>query len=214
MAHRVFAGERLVVASHNRGKVREIAALVGPFGVATLSARELGLPEPEETGKTFAENALIKAHAAAGPTNLPALGDDSGLAVEALNGAPGIYSARWAGPGRDFAGAMRKIEAMLADRRATGARDRRASFICALALAWPDGHAEVFEASVAGRLVYPWRGRQGFGYDPMFQPEGHAQTFAEMAPEEKHRISHRARAFAKLMRQVFQRPSDIGTPAL
>ncbi|MEG9883176.1 MAG: RdgB/HAM1 family non-canonical purine NTP pyrophosphatase [Hyphomicrobiales bacterium] len=213
MAHRVFAGERLVVASHNRGKLREIAALTDSLGLVTLSAGELGLPEPEETGKTFAENALIKAHAAAKRANLPALGDDSGLAVEALNGAPGIYSARWAGPRKDFAGAMDKIETMLADRRATGARDRKASFICALALAWPDGHVEVFEGSVAGRLVYPWRGRQGFGYDPMFQPEGHAQTFAEMAPEEKHEISHRARAFAKLMRQVFQGSRDVGTQA-
>lgn len=197
MARR-FEGGRLVVASHNAGKVREIRALLEPFGADVVSAGDLNLPEPEETGTTFAANAELKALAAAQAANLPALSDDSGLAVEALGGAPGIYSARWAGPGKDFGVAMERIERELA-----GHDDRRAHFICALTLAWPDGHRETFEGRVDGTLVWPPRGEAGFGYDPVFQPEGHAVTFAEMDPAAKHAMSHRARAFAQLVAACF-----------
>ena len=190
MARRL-AEDRLVIASHNPGKVTEIADLLRPFGVAVVSAGELGLEEPEETGATFAENAALKARAAATVSGLPALSDDSGLAVEALGGDPGIYSARWAGPEKDFGVAMGKVEAALA-----GKSDRRAHFICALALGWPDGHVEIFEGRVDGTLVWPPRGDRGFGYDPVFLPDGGALTFGEMDPDAKHRISHRARAFA------------------
>ncbi|MGC2854628.1 RdgB/HAM1 family non-canonical purine NTP pyrophosphatase [Novispirillum sp. DQ9] len=201
MARR-FEGGRLVVASHNAGKVREIRELLAPFGADVVSAGELDLPEPEETGTTFAANAELKALAAAQAAGLPALSDDSGLAVEALGGAPGIYSARWAGPSKDFGMAMRRIEDELA-----GQDDRRAHFVCALTLAWPDGHCETFEGRVDGTLVWPPRGQKGFGYDPVFQPEGHAITFAEMEPAAKHAMSHRARAFALLVAACFRTAS-------
>lgn len=197
MARR-FAGGALVVASHNPGKVREIDDLLRPYGIATKGAAALGLPEPEETGATFVANAELKARAAARAAGLPALADDSGLAVAALDGAPGIYSARWAGPDKDFALAMRKVEDALA-----GKPDRAAEFVAALALAWPDGHCESFEGRVSGALVWPPRGTRGFGYDPMFRPDGLALTFGEMDPDAKHAISHRARAFAKLTEACF-----------
>lgn len=187
---RLAAGDRLVIASHNAGKVREIAALVEPHGVTVVSAAALGLPEPEETGATFAENAILKAEAAAEAADLPALADDSGLAVTALGGDPGIHSARWAGPSRDFAAAMQRVEDAL-----QGKADRSAHFVCALALAWPGGGTAVFEGRVDGQLVWPPRGDQGFGYDPVFLPDGHSDTFGEMDPAAKHAISHRAAAF-------------------
>jgi len=190
---------KLVIASHNPGKLREIDDLLRPYGVATVGAAALGLVEPEETCATFAENAALKARAAAGVARLPALSDDSGLAVAALGGEPGIYSARWAGPKKDFQIAMRKVEDAL-----QGKSDRRAAFVCALALAWPDGECEVFEGRVEGTLVWPPRGAAGFGYDPMFMPEGGTLTFGEMAPAAKHAISHRARAFAKLIAARFK----------
>jgi XTP/dITP diphosphohydrolase len=192
-------GSRIVIASHNPGKVREIGELLQPLGFSVVSAGELGLPEPEETGTTFAENALIKARAAAAASGLPALADDSGLCVDALDGAPGIHSARWGGPEKDFAMAMRLIEEKLQAAGATTPDRRRAHFVCALALAWPDGEARVFEGEVHGRLVWPPRGEKGFGYDPVFVPEGHELTFAEMEPEKKHAMSHRARAFERLI---------------
>ena len=193
MARRL-AGGRLVVASHNAGKVREISELLAPWPMEIASAAELGLPEPEETGDSFAANAALKAAAAADAAGRPALADDSGLAVEALGGAPGIRSARWAGPERDFAGAMARVhEAMGA------ASDRRARFVCALALAWPDGHAEIFEGTVSGSIVWPPRGARGFGYDPIFVADGDTATFGEIAPEDKHAKSHRADAFRQLV---------------
>ena len=192
-------GARLVVASHNPGKVREIDDLLRPLGVAALSAGELGLPEPVEDGATFAENALIKARAAASASGLPALADDSGLCVDALGGEPGIHSARWGGPDKDFAMAMRKVEDRLQEAGATTPERRKAHFACALALAWPDGEAEVFEGQVHGHLVWPPRGEKGFGYDPVFQPNGHDITFAQMDPRKKHAMSHRARAFEKFL---------------
>jgi XTP/dITP diphosphohydrolase len=198
MARHLYGG-RLVIASHNPGKVREIDALLGPLGVTVVAAAELGLPEPEETGATFSANAEIKARAAAAGSGLPALADDSGLAVAALDGAPGIFSARWAGPDKDFAVAMRRVEDAL-----SGQADRRAQFVCALALCWPDGHCEIFEGTVDGDLIWPARGSWGFGYDPMFVPEGHDITFGEMDPEHKHRISHRAAAFRKLVEGCFK----------
>jgi XTP/dITP diphosphohydrolase len=189
--------ERLVIASHNSGKVREIGALLAPFGVEAVSAAALGLPEPEETGHDFAANAALKARAAAVGARCPALADDSGLVVPALGGEPGIHSARWAGPARDFGDAMARVNARLTDTD-----DRRAHFVCALALAWPDGHVEAFEGTIHGALVWPPRGDGGFGYDPIFVPEGHmeacGQTFGEMDPAAKDAISHRAQAFAKL----------------
>jgi len=196
---RHFDGSRLVIASHNPGKIREIDALLGPLGVAVVSVADLGLPEPEENGATFPANAEIKARAAADGSGLPALADDSGLAVAALDGAPGILSARWAGPDKDFAVAMRRVEDAL-----SGEPDRRAHFVCALALCWPDGHCEIFEGTVDGRLVWPPRGSRGFGYDPIFVPEGYDITFGEMDPEHKHRISHRADAFHKLVEGCFE----------
>jgi XTP/dITP diphosphohydrolase len=186
---------RLIIASHNDGKIIEINALVSPFGIAAVSAKKLDLNDPEETGKTFAENAIIKARAAADASNLPALGDDSGLAVAALDGAPGIYSARWAGEPRDFDYAMKRIEAKLTE---SGAQDPSARFVCALCLAWPDGGEEVFEGEVTGTLTFPPRGDNGFGYDPIFIPDGYDITFGEMAPAAKHAMSHRADAFRKL----------------
>ncbi len=196
---RRFTEGRLVIASHNAGKVREIGELLAPFGVEVVSAGALGLAEPEETGTTFVANAELKAHAAARAANLPALADDSGLAVESLGGDPGIYSARWAGPGKDFAAAMALVNDKL------GANpDRGGRFVCALALAWPDGHCETFEGVVEGDLVWPPRGTAGFGYDPMFQPKGRAETFGEMDPAAKHEISHRADAFRKLVAACFK----------
>lgn len=187
---------KLVVASHNPGKVKEIAALLGPNGIEPVSAGSLGLPEPEETGTTFAANAELKALLAADLSGMPALADDSGLCVEALGLEPGIFSARWAGPDKDFGFAMRLVEDHL--ERVGPEAGRDAFFMCALAVAWPDGHLEVFEGRVDGVLVWPPRGSRGFGYDPMFVPNGYDQTFGEMDPDEKHRISHRAAAFAKL----------------
>lgn len=197
------AGDRLVVASHNEGKVREINELIEPFGVVAVSAGELGLPEPEETGLTFADNAILKAVAAANTSGEMALSDDSGLAVDALEGAPGIYSARWAGPEKDFSLAMRNVEEKLQALGATGPEDRKAHFVCALCLANADGATEVFEGRVHGRLVWPPRGTSGFGYDPVFQPDGYDITFGEMDPAAKHAISHRAVAFGKLIAAVF-----------
>lgn len=198
VAARRFAGKRLVVATHNQGKLAEIADLIRPFGVDALSAGALGLAEPEETGNSFEANARLKAEAAMLASGLPALADDSGLVVPALGGEPGIYSARWAGPARDFALAMETVEARLAC-----IQDRRASFVAVLALAWPDRHCELFRGEVHGHLVWPPRGALGFGYDPMFQPTGHALTFGEMPPAAKHRMSHRARAFAALVAACF-----------
>ena len=219
--HRQLTG-RVVIATHNPGKLAEMRELLAPYGIETLSAGELKLPEPEETGTDFAANARIKAQAAARAAQLPAFADDSGLAVEALGGEPGIYSARWAGPDKDFAAAMKLIEGKL---NALMTTDRRAHFIAALCLAWPDGHLEEFEGRVEGRLVWPPRGDKGFGYDPMFQPEGFEETFGEMSALDKHGLpppvrhqaervpvsrpdgapnekgkglSHRARAFVKL----------------
>lgn len=199
---------KLVIASHNQGKVREIRALLSAYGIEPVSAGELGLPEPEETGTTFAENALLKAHAAAQGAGLPALADDSGLCVAALDGAPGVYTADWAetksfegGPGRDWYMAMGKVEGKLAELGPE--TDRSAYFTCTLALAWPDGHAEIFEGRVHGSLTWPPRGVMGFGYDPVFVPTGRSETFAELDPSEKHAISHRADAFAKLVDAVF-----------
>lgn len=186
---------RLVVASHNAGKVREIAALLAPLGVEAVSAASLGLPEPEETETTFAGNAALKARAAAVASGLPALSDDSGLEVAALGGAPGVYSARWA-PNKDFGAAMQRVrEEMLSAR----AGDESARFVCALALAQPGGDVEVFEGEARGRIVWPPRGEKGFGYDPIFEPAGHARTFGEMSHEEKLPLTHRARAFEKLL---------------
>lgn len=188
--------KRIVVASHNKGKVREIADLLRPFGIEPVSAAELDLPEPEETETTFKGNALLKARAAASAAGMPALADDSGLAVSALNDDPGIYSARWAGPEKDFGLAMQKVEDAL---EAGGSDDRSARFVCALALCWPDGEETVFEGTVEGSLVWPPKGDRGFGYDPVFVPTGRDITFAEMDPAEKHAISHRADAFRQLL---------------
>ena len=195
---RKFTGDELVIATHNQGKVREIAALIGPYVPRIVSAGELGLPEPDETEHTFVGNAALKAAAAAKASGKPALADDSGLAVNALGGEPGIYSARWAGVDKDFDMAMALVNAKLALYA-----DRSAAFICALAFAWPDGHIETFEGRIDGALVYPPRGTQGFGYDPMFIPEGYDLTFGEMDPAQKHAISHRARAFAAMVDFVF-----------
>lgn len=193
---RLTRGTRLVVASHNLGKVREIRDLVGPYGLDVVSAGDLGLPEPEETGTTFAANAELKALASARAAGLPALSDDSGLEVEALGGAPGIYSARWAGPTKDFALAMAEVHRQLEAKGATSPAQRRANFTAALCLAWPDGETRTFEGKVFGHLVWPPRGTRGFGYDPMFLADGERLTFGEMEPAAKHAISHRARAFA------------------
>lgn len=200
-AHRRITG-RIVIATHNPGKLKELRELLSPYGIEAVSAGELGLPEPEETGASFRANARIKAQAAADAAKLPAFADNSGLAVEALDGAPGIHSARWAGADKDFAGAMAKIDDLLREKKAG---DRRAHFVSALCVAWPDGHLEEFEGRVDGTLVFPPRGTAGFGYDPIFLPEGHTRTFGEMTADEKHGLppkgkglSHRARAFQKL----------------
>lgn len=196
---RHFDDQKLVIASHNPGKVREIADLLRPFGVDVVSAGDLDLPEPIETEDTFVGNALLKANAAAKASGLPALADDSGLAVDALDGAPGIYSARWAGPDKDFMVAMKLVEELM-----RGTEDRAAKFVCALALAWPDGHTEVFEGTVAGDITWPPVGDKGFGYDPIFIAEGESITFAEMEPERKHAMSHRAHAFRQLVAACFK----------
>lgn len=187
---------RVVVASHNAGKVREIAALLTPLGVEVVSAGELGLPEPEETEATFAGNAALKAKAAAQGSGLPALADDSGLEVFALDRAPGVFSARWAGPGRDFRAAMARVWGALQEK---SAEDLSARFVCVLALAQPDGAVDTFEGEARGRIVWPPRGEHGFGYDPIFVPDGHERTFGEMRHEEKLPLTHRARAFEKLL---------------
>lgn len=198
MTRRLKNGETLVIASHNRGKVREIGALLFPFGIKAISAADLSLPEPEETGDSFAANAHLKASLAAKQSGFAALADDSGLAVDALGGAPGIYSARWAGEKKDFAAAMERIHREIGDNS-----NRHARFACALCLAWPDGEAENFEGVVEGSLVWPPRGTNGFGYDPLFVPEGDHRTFGEMEPLEKDAISHRARAFSALVKVCF-----------
>ena len=191
----------LVLATHNPGKVREIAELMAPYAVHVTSAGELGLPEPEENGDTFEANALIKAVAAAIYSGRPALSDDSGLVVPALGGAPGIHSARWAGPKKDFAVAMQRVEDEL---KALGAGPHpQAYFVCVLALCWPDGETRSFEGRVTGRLTFPPRGDKGFGYDPIFVPDGHQETFGEMEPAQKHAMSHRANAFRKLIADCF-----------
>ena len=191
---RSFQSDELLIATHNKGKAKEISALLRPYVRKFYTSSDLGLPEPEETGKTFAENAEIKALSAAKISNKVALADDSGLVVKSLGGAPGIYSARWAGEGRDFSKAMLKIHDSLAD-----SMDRSAYFVCILALGWPDGHSEFFEGRIDGKIVWPKRGSNGFGYDPIFQVEGYEITFGEMAPDEKHKISHRAMAFNQLV---------------
>lgn len=201
---RPFVEDRLVIATHNAGKLREIRDLLVPFGIDVTSAGALGLPEPVEDGETFVANALIKAHAAAQGAKRPALADDSGLAVDALDGAPGIHSARWAGPDKDFAKAMADVWAKTQALDAPRRDDHNAHFVCALALAWPDGDAVVFEGRVDGTLVWPTRGARGFGYDPLFQADGYPITFGEMDPAEKHRISHRADAFRQLVAGCFQ----------
>ncbi|WJY18267.1 RdgB/HAM1 family non-canonical purine NTP pyrophosphatase [Alteriqipengyuania flavescens] len=207
MTRRLGSG-KLVIATHNAGKLKEISALLAPHGVSCISAGSLGLPEPAETGTTFVQNALIKARAAAEASGMPALADDSGLAVDVLDGRPGVYTADWAErqwfegqAGRDWYMAMGKVEGLLSEK-GPGV-DRSATFHCALALAWPDGEQAVYEGTAPGSLTWPPRGEMGFGYDPVFVPHGREQTFAEIAPEEKHAISHRADAFAKLVGEQF-----------
>ncbi len=207
MTKRIGSG-KLVIATHNAGKLREIGALLAPYGVECISAGSLGLPEPAETGRTFVDNALIKARAAAEASGMVALADDSGLCVAALEGRPGVYTADWAerqwfegDPGRDWYMAMGKVEGMLQARGAETPRE--AWFSCVLALAWPGGEQEIYEGRIDGRLTWPPRGTLGFGYDPVFEPNGRDVTFAELDPEEKHRISHRADAFAKLVAEQF-----------
>jgi XTP/dITP diphosphohydrolase len=201
LPHRKLAPGKLVIASHNPGKVVEIRALLAPYGIDPVSAADLGLPEPDETGTSFAANAELKARAAADLAGLPALADDSGLSVEALKGDPGIFSARWAGESKDFGLAMRLVEQHLQAAGPEAGRD--AHFICALSICWPDGHIETFEGRADGTLVWPPRGDRGFGYDPMFLPWGGDQTFGEMEPDAKHAISHRADAFRKLVAAIF-----------
>ena len=200
---RHFSGGELVVASHNEGKVREIRELLEPFGVVTRSAAELGLPEPEETGTTFIANAELKARAAALASGKIALADDSGLVVDALGGDPGIYSARWAGPKKDFSLAMEKVEDALQKVAAGDIAKRSAHFVAALSLCWPDGHCESFEGKFFGTVVWPPRGPNGIGYDPMFLPDGNTLTCGEMEPAAKHAISHRAVAFRQLVAACF-----------
>ena len=210
-AHRRITG-RLVIATHNPGKLAEMRELLAPYGVDAVSAGELGLPEPEETGTTFRSNARIKAVAASKATSLPAFADDSGLAVDALGGQPGIHSARWAGPTKDFAGAMTRIERLMQEHGAIQPAQRKAHFVSALCVAWPDDHLEEVEARVDGQLVWPPRGDSGFGYDPAFLPDGHNRTFGEMTSIEKHGLpphgmglSHRAKAFVKLAEMCLER---------
>ena len=200
---RKFTEDKLVIASHNKGKLREIAELLAPFGVTTMSAGDLGFDEPEETESTFAGNARIKAHFAAKASGLPALSDDSGIMVDALDGAPGVFTADWAETpnGRDFPMAMTKVWTLLEEKSAP--EPRLAQFCATLCLAWPDGHDELFEGQVKGQLVWPMRGDLGFGFDPIFQPLGETITFGEMNPSRKHGMSHRADAFAKLVAGCF-----------
>lgn len=205
---RKLGSETLVIATHNAGKLKEISALLAPYGMNCVSAGSLGLPEPAETGTTFIENALIKARAAAEGSGLPALADDSGLCVDALDGRPGVYTADWAerqwfegAPGRDWYMAMGKVEGLLSEQGPEV--DRSGRFVCVLAIAWPDGETAVYEGEVRGSLTWPPRGQLGFGYDPVFVRAGDTQTFAEIDPDEKHRISHRADAFAKLVAEQF-----------
>jgi XTP/dITP diphosphohydrolase len=198
MARALSPGGKLVVATHNPGKLREIADLLRPHLIEAVSAGDLGLPEPEENAPDFVGNARIKAMAAANASALPALADDSGFCVAALDGAPGVHSARWAGPNKDFTHAMARVNEQMA-----AAAERRAWFVAALCLAWPDGHTETFVGRVDGDTVWPARGERGFGYDPMFLPRGGVLTFGEMAPTEKHAVSHRARAFAQLVAACF-----------
>jgi XTP/dITP diphosphohydrolase len=195
----MFESGKLVIASHNLGKVREIRELLTPFDVDVVSVGDLDIPEPVEDGMTFVANAIIKAHAAALASGLPALADDSGLAVHTLNNEPGIYSARWAGPNKDFSLAMEKIQ-----KRLENFDDKSAHFTCALALCWPDGHTESFEGKVFGHMTWPPRGDKGFGYDPTFIANGMSVSFAEMQPKSKHAISHRAKAFRKLVKGCFR----------
>ena len=200
MTRKFNRSEKLVIASHNQGKVREIRALLEPLHIEVIGASELGLEEPEETGQTFIENAELKASLAAKTSNHPALSDDSGFAVVALGGAPGIYSARWAGADKNFSHAMERVSTALL---ASGTSTRVCEFICALTLAWPDGHCESFEGRISGEVSWPPRGDRGFGYDPIFTPLGHSQTFGEMDPAEKHAMSHRAIAFNQLLEACF-----------
>ena len=209
--HRRISG-RLVIATHNPGKLREMRELLAPYGIEAVAAGELGLGEPEEDGTSFTENARIKAVAATKATGLPAFADDSGLCVEALDGAPGIHSARWAGPTKDFAAAMARIDELLRSKGAASPPQRRAHFVSALCVAWPDGHTEDFEARADGFLVWPPCGSRGFGFDPMFQPDGLSETFGELTSEDKHGLpprgrglSHRARAFLKLAEACLKR---------
>ncbi|MGA9457116.1 MAG: RdgB/HAM1 family non-canonical purine NTP pyrophosphatase [Pseudolabrys sp.] len=202
----------VIIATHNPGKLREMRELLAPYGIATQSTGELGFPEPEETGTTFAENARIKAVAAARASGKPAFADDSGLVVDALGGEPGIHSARWAGPDKDFRAAMNRIQTLLIERGAKTPEQRRAHFIAALCLAWPDGHVEDFEGHVDGVAVWPPRGDKGFGYDPLFRPDGFDITFGQMNADEKRglppqgrALSHRARAFMKLAETCLSR---------
>jgi len=195
-----------VIASHNDGKIKEIADLIAPFGLAVKGAAELGLPEPEETETTFRGNALLKARAAAQAAGEVALADDSGLTVEGLDGAPGVYSARWAGEPRDFMKAMTRVNEALAERPEA---PRTARFVCALALAAPSGETAVYEGGVSGKVVWPPRGENGFGYDPIFEPDGRSVTFGEMDPAEKHAMSHRAAAFDRLVKAVFKTQSSL-----
>ena len=203
MSRRLARGERIIIATHNPGKLREIAALLAPFGLTATSAGELGLPEPDETAPDFAGNARIKAVAAATVAGLPALADDSGFCAAALGGAPGIYSARWAGPGKDFAPAMERVNQEIGTNP-----DRRCWFIAALCLAWPDGHTETFLGRIDGTAAWPPRGANGFGYDPIFVPNGASQTFGEIEHDAKEAISHRARAFAQLQAACLPAPAS------
>lgn len=209
--HRILSG-RVVIATHNPGKLVEMRDLLAPYGIEAVAAHALALPEPDENGATFRDNARIKAKAASIASGQPAVADDSGLAVDALGGEPGIYSARWAGPTKDFAIAMNTVEQKLEEKGAQAPEERRARFVSALCVAWPDGHVEEFEGRVDGILVWPPRGDLGFGYDPMFAPDGETRTFGEMSREEKHGLppkgqglSHRARAFLKLAEACLER---------
>lgn len=213
-SNRLLTG-KVVIATHNQGKLREMRELMAPYGIELVSAGELGLPEPEEDGHMFAENAAIKAVAAAKASGLPALADDSGVCIDALDGAPGLFSVNWAGPGKDFTPALARVQAELAKRGATTPEQRKAHFVSALVIAWPDGHQDLFEGRVFGTIVDAPRGLSGFGYDPIFQPAGHAKTFGEMTAEEKHGIpqdgspglSHRARAFHVLAAACLRKPA-------
>ena len=202
--HKLTPETQIVIASHNQGKVQEMADLLAPYQIKVLTAKALGLPEPEETGATFRENAQLKARLAADKSGQIALSDDSGLAVEALNGAPGILSARWAGPERDFTQACRRVWENISENMSPGKNlNTNAAFICVLALAWPQGQVVSFEGRVEGQIVWPPRGHHGFGYDPIFVANGHRLSFGEMKPEDKHKISHRARAF-ELMKELMK----------